>query len=925
MKASGSMTSLVQGVSQQVAKDRMPGQHTEYVNTLPDPVRGVTRRHGSRFVAEKLTSLPAAQFAAMVSDTNTYRTYDYTNAMKDYTVVYRTGAKVVGSPLPVVLVYNRTDGVFLDYQRNVTDADLDLLESGGISAIVAVGKYLFMAGNSITPTGTSTNVWADPTNKNYASLWVRGGAYARTFSAKLTLTDNSVVEISYETMTSSYPGVLDTTGVPEFAPDPAGGTTTDTDGAYIADGKYDLHWGEWNPTGLSAKKGTTTLTVVATTTPAVGQVGWPVGSKTAYFHSSYNGATDISLTYTHTKVITNPSYSRTVSDMSNDYNSKVTKWIGDAADDITPENIAAKLQADAIAKGVTGSVLVKGSVVFNNVIAISTDDGGDNTLLRGAAQEIQSVDKLPAVHKIGKIVKVTPSSSSDSFYMKAVSEDPTITSGIGDVRWVEGAGVNSTVTSGLLRGVVNGTNFAVASSAAGLNTLVGGAAPDYVPSRVGDLDTSPMPYFVGKRITYLGVFQDRLCIGAGGVFRASRVGDYLNFFRGSVLTVLADDSLEILSQSAEDDILRFSVLYDKDLVIFADKRQYVVSGRDPLTPTGANMPVMSSHADAALAPPLSVGGVIFYGKVGRNSSSVNQIQPGLNAESPESYLMSSQIDTYLPGTCIELANHSKPTHLFMRTTGERNNLFVYTYLDKEGQGRVQDAWHRWEFGPDLGPIIGMQRTAEGLLVFFLRKVDTQVWLCVDIVPLISDLSKTPYLDSQRPLAQVTAGTGSVKPATPGDLYVAFDDSSEWFLIGDTLANKDDLLATVPGGTNPIVGYGYTSSFTPTNPYVKDSKDKAISTGRTVITSLLLSFAQSSGLTAAVTCRGETTTLEYNARIVGAEVDLVGREVVTDFTQSVPIGHANSEYTVTFAARRWLPFALTGIEWVGQFFNRVRRF
>ena len=53
MKASGSYASLVHGVSEQVPQQRKPGQVTEQVNLIADPVTGLTRRHGSRWQAEK--------------------------------------------------------------------------------------------------------------------------------------------------------------------------------------------------------------------------------------------------------------------------------------------------------------------------------------------------------------------------------------------------------------------------------------------------------------------------------------------------------------------------------------------------------------------------------------------------------------------------------------------------------------------------------------------------------------------------------------------------------------------------------------------------------------------------------------------------------------------------------------------------------
>jgi hypothetical protein len=43
-KVDGSLKSLLQGVSQQPPRDRLPGQSTDQLNMSADPVTGLTRR-----------------------------------------------------------------------------------------------------------------------------------------------------------------------------------------------------------------------------------------------------------------------------------------------------------------------------------------------------------------------------------------------------------------------------------------------------------------------------------------------------------------------------------------------------------------------------------------------------------------------------------------------------------------------------------------------------------------------------------------------------------------------------------------------------------------------------------------------------------------------------------------------------------------
>ena len=406
MKASGSTISLVQGVSQQVPSSRAPGQHTEVVNMLPDPVNGLTRRHGTQMIAEGLLGSDATKYDVLVEDTNTYRTYEITIAGKDYSVMYRSGARPAGSDLPACLVYNRTDQKFLSYVRSPnTDTVLNSLESGGVSALTGVGKYLFLAGNTVVPTSTSFDHMADPEFNTTAALWVRGGAYSRKFQVTVTHVGGTETSFEYKTMAAGYPELLDTSDLsPLVTAEPPSTETTKEKAVWEEDTatpgyfKYNLYYKDFQPTGLSAKIGSTALTVVSSHTPGVDQIGWITGETAIYGNAAMGAKHNVELTYTHQKTETNPAYARQVSLRSEAYNSAATKWISDAAIDQTPANIAAKLKAAAEAAGVTGITIHNSTLIFTNVIGIRVNDGGDNTLLRGVATEVSSVDRFVPIH-----------------------------------------------------------------------------------------------------------------------------------------------------------------------------------------------------------------------------------------------------------------------------------------------------------------------------------------------------------------------------------------------------------------------------------------------------------------------------------------------------------------------------------------------
>ena len=839
MKAADSYESVLRGVSQQVPQDRTSGQHAEQVNMLSDPVNGLTRRHGSMFQAELiLAGCTPGQMESYRQDTDNWRSLEWDTTGNEYVVLYRVGPRpVTANPLPAFVVYNKTTKQFLNVVRNPTDTALDLLESGGVSAITPVGRYLFACAHQVPVSGTSTEVWNTPTNLDRAVLWVRGGAFSRTFTVTATRTDGTRTVFTYTTPPSSFQGVLDTSDIPSSASD----------------------------------------------------------------------------------------YTKQVNDRVNAYNASVTQWIGTSTQAVQPANIAESLRVAAVAAGLNATRL--GSHLhFTGVVSIDADDGGNGELIRGVADEVASVDAVSVIHHVGKVVKVRSRNAAEAFYLKAVPRDRNVTTGYTEVTWVEGAGVEHSITGGFFYATVSGNNFFVASSASLLNAITPGSHPTFSVSTAGDNDSAPRPFFVGRKVTYLSAFQNRLLVGSGGVLAVSKTDDYLNFFRSTVLTLPASDPFEMLPQGSEDDELVSSTLYDQDIVVFGRRRQYVISGSIALTPTSANMAVMSSYENSAECPPVAAGGFIFYAKRGERFSSLFQIQPGQNENSPESFPASSQIDSYLQGSATEMTVLTgSPSILFMRTSGARNSLYTFAYLDKP-DGRKMDAWSRWDFNTALGIVIGMNVVTDGVATFSLRAAGNSVAVVADLCPTTTGLSDRPYLDSQRSWAQVQAGTTSLTPSAGEQYAAAFTAASERRFTGTLLPSVQNLLTRYPSEPGLVVGATYESFVEPTNPYMRDGNGKAILSGRLTITKFTIAFRNSVGFDWDLLYRDQlVSSVTFNGRILGAPENVVGVEPLASGQYVVPVGRETRQFRIVLKARRWYPFTLTAIEWTGQFFNRVQRF
>lgn len=854
-KVSGSYASVVLGVSEQVPQDRRPGQHYEQVNMISDPVRGLARRHGSVMQDEKrLGFYLEPTYEAMVNDTANHKEFTFFVAGVEYALLYRSSASVsaLSLDLSFAFAFNKDERKIIPI---VTDGSsmVSALKSGGVSAAVNVGKYVYLAGNSITPTWTPTQAFDNPTNASRMVVWVRGGAFSRTFSVTLHKPDGTTLTASYKTKPSSYPDLLDTSDI------------------------------------LTA----------------------------------------------------DPDYQKKVNDRTNAYNSAVTAYIGEAAEDITPENIAAKLKDALTTAGVTGLGLIGSTITIDTSVytEVSAEDGGDNSLIRAVGNRVSNVELVSTVHYVGKVVKVRPKKTAedDALYLVAVPKEEG-TTGWGEVTWRETAGYIINPSEVFVQGTVVSETLYLAANAAGLATIAGGTHPEYKANTVGDDVSSPVPYFFGKRIDYMGMFQDRLVIGSGATLLFSRPGDYFNWFRTSVLVQDERDPIEMYALGAEDDTIKTSTTYDRNLLLFGKRKQYTVNGRSKLIAQTASIVVLSAYEDAVDAEPQNSGNFVFYGKHRNGVSSVHQIQMGQLADSPESFNVSQQLDRYLAGKPVQIVALTSPNHVLLRTTASRNTIYTYAYLDTPaGTERLFDAWSKWTWNEALGVCIGLSRHEGDILSFTLREgLDRDgirsVFLACDRFVLDTKLSEYPYLDSLRPISQATTPSANAfinTTATALDdvAAVAFDGNHEYRFLGTPFGSLSDFFDQYPieEASNMYVGLNYSSLVTPTNPYVLDRSGKALVNGRLTLGRVGVSLADTGGFTCTVaTANGSVKTQDFNGRILGRSSNPIGRQPIVTTSVSCTIGKEVRECSYTLEAKRWLPLTVTAIEWTGQHFNNQRR-
>lgn len=860
MKVDGSYESVVRGVSEQTPQERRSGQMWEQVNMISDPVRGAVRRQGSVYMASRKTHEAAPAGLQAVAAATTVRTYDCDGRELDVLYRHRSTEQALGTPIQA---YDKTLNKILEVRGQ--GPVWEHMRQFGVSGITNIGRFLYIAATGFTTKYRIDQRMPQVNEAKPGVVWIRQGSFSRTYKLQVVFTDGRVEYIEFKTPPASYPNALDTSDIP--MPD----VPVPEEGKSLSDAVLQQYQKD-----LTA-------------------------------------------------------YNKKIAERTQAYNSAVTTWIGESTAQIQPEFIASKLYEALAAKVTTGTWYEGNYVIVNTEAGISDImlfDGGDDTYMRSIFNTVDAPEKLSPRHYPGKIMRVSAKKQSlkDGYFMEAFAKTSAIGTNITEVTWRECAGEATVPEQMFAIGWADENTLYIGSTPEELNSMVPAAAsPLFEKSSVGDRYSSPAPMFFGKQIDYLGVHQDRLIVATGAVTFASRPGDYFNFFRQSVLLVEDNDPVEMYALGGEDDVIHWDATFDRNLVLFGKKYQYVLPGRSMLSPKNPTIQIMSANEDAVKAEPKASGSFVFFSQDNATKGSLHQIQLGSVTDSSDAYEVSQTLDKYIQGNPAQILCMRAPNNVFLRSSKYTNGFYVYTYLDSmQGGERLFDSWSRWEWDKRLGICCGISTYKGDVLAYTWRQEAGALWLVCDRFNLDTDVAPTAYLDSQWPLLD-----GS--PPWWGETFVGwadivFNEGHPYYMLGCQYSKRDDYMeGWQDEQAHLTVGQAFPAYIVPTSPYQRDRNDKAITTGRLTVSSFIVSLADTGGITADMETRDRTKeVLNFEGRLLTRKSNRVGRSPVVNTSVKVPVFKEIRDFKVYLRAQKWLPLNISGLEWVGQWFNNVRR-
>jgi len=241
---------------------------------------------------------------------------------------------------------------------------------------------------------------------------------------------------------------------------------------------------------------------------------------------------------------------------------------------------------------------------------------------------------------------------------------------------------------------------------------------EWTNKRVGDEDTNKPPSFTqnGNVIKDIFFFKNRLGFITNRTVIMSEVGEYGNFWRTTVSTVLDSDRIDTTVDTTKAIQLEYATYLEDSLMLFSDKAQFKLEGGNILSPKSIQVSQTSAYEINKNIRPLFMNDKLFFAAKRGDYTAMMQYFVSGDGRVSEAIDISSHCETYIPLDVKSLSGSPINNMLFLTAASTPNTIYVYKYLDS-GTERIQSAWFKWTYN---GTIYGAFSLGKNLHILINR-------------------------------------------------------------------------------------------------------------------------------------------------------------------------------------------------------------
>lgn len=579
--------------------------------------------------------------------------------------------------------------------------------------------------------------------------------------------------------------------------------------------------------------------------------------------------------------------------------------------------------------------------LHDNVIWIEMADGSDFKLTTSDSQKgddliaakgsIRNTTSLPPIAPDGYVLRITGAgkSTKDDYWLKAVNSNDT------SIRWVETVEPNTLIKFNADTMPHTLIRTGISSGVASFEFKQG----EYTDRETGGEESNPTPGFIDEDnptpILGTGVFQNRLFFLSGEAIVMSRSSLFFNFWRESTQASADSDPIEGYADTDRvNNLLSYQIL-NGDLALFSDNAQFVIDGSKPVTKENITLEQVTAYPSLTHIKPQAAGENVFFAYNAASYVGIRELFTDNYSDTKKAFPITDYVSKYIPNTCKQMLASPNLTTMFVRTTSDLSRLFVYDWLWQDNQ-KVQSAWHNWKMDGEVLYIfyiedllyllyrwngktyldyLYMVNDPETVNLNYSTKVDHKVTVDALYNPTTQKYNFTLPYDRSDVVCTMSVGC---HPEDEGAAFIAT------YLGGGQWESTEDLS---PGGRalKVICGVKYRMSYIPTQPVVKDGRERVIGLSSIIMSNLFIHYEDTGDIS--VTTRPKNVTprdYHFSGRFMGTAENLVGSPVLDNGTYRVPIRQRAEEMQIEIWSDSHYPLTIRDMEMDGTYHQRGQR-
>jgi hypothetical protein len=294
----------------------------------------------------------------------------------------------------------------------------------------------------------------------------------------------------------------------------------------------------------------------------------------------------------------------------------------------------------------------------------------------------------------------------------------------------------------------------------------------------------------------------------------SEAGEYFNFFRTTVRSLLDSDPIDINVASKRVTKLSSAVGFQENLILFGERGQFVLRGGDLLTPKTVSVTPITNYDSDTSTTPLELGSYLYFPFTRGNFTGLREFTVNASTDNYDSAEVTSHVPQYIPANILDIAGSTAENVICLVSSSDTKDMYIYKYY-WEGNQKVLSSWSKFTFPFNIR---GMEFVDSDLYIVAAKNGKTElVKLPMEEKLTDANTSFNTYLDMR---TEGTIGGGSIAlPFVPesGDeiqLYTREHGSTKaGAIIPSTVNGTSVTVSSEYNGTPVWLGIKYQMSYT----------------------------------------------------------------------------------------------------------------